>query len=783
MTSLAVHIIRWALRLFYYRVQLLTALLLVGLTVIAGNEELGGNMVRGIFDIDTAASLYLAGLLSILLTFGMRLSARLVRLYGPERFDFANKGLIPPGSSGSVPNTLRDAGWLLIGMVPLITIAAYRSSESGFWTNGKDQQGITGLGAIALMLLGCFTGTLLHVTAVIVSGVLFQSPAVANSVMPLGVIPKKLARIIQKLAKTQATPVQTHPVAPRGLNRLISRIPKAMHPGIYDASTHQTLPGHVVLAAFTMFSMLLLAIIGLMPPAHVAPLVSLLSLMLAGCLVLSGIAFFFDRLPIPVFLIVAVWVLGVSYIWRKPHTIERHTVAGYTHVPGSDVLAVNPDDPNDGFPIVIAAEGGGIHAGLWTAHVLEQLIAEDPCFVLKDRKGQPILDEKGRPLHPGKEFLSRVRCVSGVSGGSYGLMYFVHAMANGEYDTTSRRLSRAAGQSSLGAVVHGLIFKDVLSGVLPFARGKDRGQAMEEAWEEFSPGLKGLLLSDWTASVRKRDCPAVLFNATSVERGTPLVFGNTTFEDDSKGVQNWLYEAGGGYSVPVVSAARASATFPFVTPAALVQNGGRKEHAVDGGYYDNYGIAVLSRWLHAALDKLILEGNPARRAPQQVLVIQIRSASPSPAEANFWDQDSQVVPSLLPEPMSDGLFTELAAPLKALLSVRVAGQKQHNEDDFQRMTELLSYPDRHIKSTKLKQPSWLFSMFKRGKQKSTAITIKSAVFAFRDRPPLSWHLTEAEKRNVTSKELAKYHPQNLNAVREYLQEAVWAAEDARAKTK
>jgi hypothetical protein len=52
--------------------------------------------------------------------------------------------------------------------------------------------------------------------------------------------------------------------------------------------------------------------------------------------------------------------------------------------------------------------------------------------------------------------------------------------------------------------------------------------------------------------------------------------------------------------LPVLTAARLSASFPYVTPAAVLPERfgkGVRRRVVDAGYYDNYGINVICGWL------------------------------------------------------------------------------------------------------------------------------------------------------------------------------------------
>src|SRR5262249_20755084 len=100
-----------------------------------------------------------------------------------------------------------------------------------------------------------------------------------------------------------------------------------------------------------------------------------------------------------------------------------------------------------------------------------------------------------------------------------------------------------------------------------------------------------------------------VFNATMVGSGRPLLF-STIERDRNLSVARTFDSLYEGYDAPVTSAVRMSATFPYVTPAARAhrykENDWRKAeyHVVDGGYYDNYGMAALVECLDNELDKL-----------------------------------------------------------------------------------------------------------------------------------------------------------------------------------
>jgi hypothetical protein len=251
--------------------------------------------------------------------------------------------------------------------------------------------------------------------------------------------------------------------------------------------------------------------------------------------------------------------------------------------------------------------------------------------------------------------------------------------------------------SSLDDIAWGLAYPDLIRGFLPLFRF-DRGQALENAWTR--DGGVAALLGTWRDDVYAAKRPAIIFNATLVDTGERLLIGTTRIGwESAPGLRNFedLYP---GVDVQVVTAARLSAAFTYVSPAARPDLPGPHYHVVDGGYYDNYGMSTLMQWLDQALEAA---PPPSRR----VLVIQIRGvppeADPAPDGAHGW------------------LYQALA-PLEAMLRVRTTGQLSHNEDEYARLRQL-----------------WA----------ARGVEIANAVFQFCGKePPLSWHLTGREKTAI-----------------------------------
>jgi hypothetical protein len=374
--------------------------------------------------------------------------------------------------------------------------------------------------------------------------------------------------------------------------------------------------------------------------------------------------------------------------------------------------------------------GGGIHSGAWAVEVLTRLQEIEGCA----------------------DFPKRLCAISGTSGGSYGAMHYAHAMyhddammgksvASGkpgnpkDLDDNERKflssLRTAAQAPSLGAVVHSLAYHDLPSYFAPlWWFGSDRGTAMENQWAKNAMAAKigrgedltNVTLAEWGEQAREGNMPAVLFTSGTEESGRPMIYGSSKVLDWNWNAAQMPFRKEDAYryedfTVPVITGARLSSSFPFVTPAARpAADAGqlrRIEHQMDGGYYDNYGLVALNRWLEDGLRKADGEelSDLADPPPEftHILVIQIRYKN-DPASGDV---------------KAGGFFYQATAPLTGLYNARVAGQRLRADEQFDTFC-------RYCK--------------KRG------VVIDNAAFEFHDDgqegAPLSWHLTEKQKSSV-----------------------------------
>jgi hypothetical protein len=463
-------------------------------------------------------------------------------------------------------------------------------------------------------------------------------------------------------------------------------------------------PGHARAALLLLASVTIYIAIGIAKDFRIGwqPIVPTLAyvllLMTLLCWALAGLAFFLDRYRVPVVVPLVILFALASLFPQSDYYYFLTNGQKQEQLPPPEVMKAG--NPKRTSAIVVAASGGGIQAAAWTARVLTGL----------EQKGR----DEVAPPYP--DFAKSIRFISAVSGGSVATMYFVNEYTpEGVPDDLHMVLERAEA-SSLDDVAWGLLYPDLWRTIIPLFpfRHADRGDSLERA---FTRG-KGLSkpLADWSRDVSEGWRPAIAFNATAVDSGARFVFSTSKLGAAVSGRTDFasVYSS---YDIPIVTAVRLSATFPYVSPAARPdlpsQASEPRFHVVDGGYYDDYGISTLVEWLDDALSS-------SDNAIQRVLIIQIRDSSPD---------------STTKMKKASGSFYQTFAPISTMLHVRSTGQLAHNDEDTSLIERVRFQPD---------------------------VAVESAVFQYcGEKPPLSWHLTAAQKVNIDkawNKELSANGP-------------------------
>ncbi|MFC5379387.1 hypothetical protein [Aquipuribacter nitratireducens] len=295
--------------------------------------------------------------------------------------------------------------------------------------------------------------------------------------------------------------------------------------------------------------------------------------------------------------------------------------------------------------LLLAAEGGGIRAAVWTAHGMERL--SGPCA------SQAVL-------------LS-----SGVSGGSVGLV----AARSSQPVEAAERLSRPTG---LGAAVTGLLVGDAVGGatgvrVPSWAPGmawdwRDRAALVEDAWATSgrlgaTPAALEPLLEPWDAgtvvtsdegggvgTVRDvtyaRPAGALLLNSAAAGTGCRVVVSQVALTEVPEDVTAAAAGCRGPEAAPPatldyheafgpcvlrsrwLTMSMVSARFPTVTPAARAPLADRPGCAgapdlqlVDGGYAESSGLGTLADIAPAVVREVVAHNSAVAAAGEGSVVV------------------------------------------------------------------------------------------------------------------------------------------------------------------
>lgn len=492
--------------------------------------------------------------------------------------------------------------------------------------------------------------------------------------------------------------------------------------GYLDKDDHFALE-HLQSASFLLITLVVYLVgyfLGRFRQLPLPAITSLLLILLLLGLILPGMSFFLDRYRVPVLVLLVVFslvaqrLLGSDHYFpirpailaardAAPKVDPAHAfLAGETWTALEETPRTVRRDEHEQPVVVVCASGGGITAALWTAKVLAAL---------------------QRDL--GRDFSSSIRLLSAVSGGSVGALFFLDRFTPEDgppLDDDLDSILEAAGKSSLNFAAWGLAYPDLWRALFGthFERNRlvGRGWALEQAWQR-----KGLLvhrersLLDWQRGIGEGWLPAAILNGTVVQNGNQFLL--TGLDDlEHAGAMSFI-ETYAGYDTPAVTAARLSASFPWVTPLARpASEDGRRPtekgfHIGDGGYFDNFGVVTAMHWMRRLLPE-------TTRSPQEQRVrreIERRGVALVLIRAFPRSENLDGVP---PRTRLGWLY-EPVGPLVTLLNVRGATQTTNNSELIRLVTDV---------------------------GRALGVRIEEYVFELAAESPLSWKLTDDERRLI-----------------------------------
>ena len=230
--------------------------------------------------------------------------------------------------------------------------------------------------------------------------------------------------------------------------------------------------------------------------------------------------------------------------------------------------------------ILVAGEGGGIRAQLWTAQVLESL-SQIPKF---------------------KKYLF---AVSGVSGGGVGATLYTSILSDSlnnnqlSYDQKREILS----SDYLSPITSMYFFGDGIgqallpTGIQSFDRSKRLADSWAYTYKQVSQSQQSILDSSfhdlWNKIDQKKryELPSLFLNGTLAESGQKAITSNlpldSTYFRDVVDVFRTTQK-----QMPVKTAMTLCCRFPVLTNGGLLndKNNSKYGHVTDGGYFENTGI-------------------------------------------------------------------------------------------------------------------------------------------------------------------------------------------------
>lgn len=581
-------------------------------------------------------------------------------------------------ASPTIPNMMLQDSVLQVLLVA--ALAGVVAASAGYalalaWEHADERTG-TELPAVPRFLASLPAGSARRGVPFLVFALPLLARMVARSVRAGGrplaatVVAALLGLAAAALLAWVAERVRQRLVSGRGaplLARLAKRLVRWVNAAGYLDEQGAFYPGHPMATAAALLGGLAYAVghFALTPSprslgaAAIPTLAYVLGLVGVVVAILGGATFLFDRWRVPLAGIVLAWMALFGLVFPVRHEFASAWSPSPLPTVGEAArarVALAAPTAQGRVLTVVTASGGGIQAAAWTARVLTGLDAL-----------------------AGGRFSRSIAVASSTSGGSVGVFFTLAAFdASGGIDPAKGGDAVAASESSsLEETAWGLLFPDLQRAFRPFANPlRDRAWAMERGWLRARRDRLGTQRDDetlaaWADLAASGRFPAVVFNATRIDDGEPLRVSTVrSGEERAMRAANGLvaryrygYEDGrpGFLDFATVTAARLSATFPYVSPitqpaAAGSPPGLLRWHTGDGGYFDNNGTTGALAWLADLRGECAACLDGAAR----ILWVQI---------------DSFPRPQALDEPIGGGWGMSAAGPVLGLVRVRTGSQR------------------------------------------------------------------------------------------------------------
>ncbi len=389
---------------------------------------------------------------------------------------------------------------------------------------------------------------------------------------------------------------------------------------------------------------------------------------------------------------------------------------------------------------VVAADGGGIRAGVWTMTVLRQLEDDIPKF----------------PDH--------VRLITGASGGMLGAGFYVASLREEpeghhylEKELNRDCLVQWTGRDGLGLLVRQLVFGDLFSPPALFPKSH-RGHALELAWQANTrpwsgrarpphtyDGVLSTAFVDLKSGEDEGWRPSLVVSPMIIEDGRRLLISNLSLEKLTRiplptptpisvlQAVEFFRMFPDASKLRLSSAIHMNAAFPYVSPPVELPTVPAR-HVLDAGFYDEHGVDLATTWLW--LHREWIEANVSGVALLQIPDSRSLRAkeAPSLAQPKWWQRGA----------------AELIGPAQALHSGWSSGQAFRNDQLLRVVGAFFNRADRpDFFRTFVFEPDAGPLHQSRGAKLLSALVGRGEDDADQD-VALSWRLTTAELERLAS---------------------------------
>lgn len=407
--------------------------------------------------------------------------------------------------------------------------------------------------------------------------------------------------------------------------------------------------------------------------------------------------------------------------------------------------------------VLVALSGGGYRATFWAASVLDRLFALDRRFAGPGEETATTNAGTGEHLDG---FVDSIRFIAGASGGMVTGGYLAELSARAARAATGAAAATEKAPSLVTMIEGDIdayqsqprpiappgmpaprqrrvrIARDSLSAVAwqlladlghVFRTGavsSDRGRVLQAHWPTLDTPFHA-----WRDDEAQGNRPSVIYAPMLIESGAPFFISNLDLNNFR---QHFTYRDGrddadehsaelfrvlpGAHDEPdgrftVATAARLSSSFPYVLPAVSLPSQPHRR-VVDAGYYDNFGIDVVTGLLNTDKVRDWVVGHCSG-----VLIIALRA---------FPDQ-----PPANTAPALARLFWWLSSPIEAMFNARGSSQTFRNREQL-RLT-------RQIYGAALAAQGDGGDWQQQGRDFIDIVT-----FTCDEESSMSWHLSEAD---------------------------------------